>query len=94
MNERGDTSSDETPLSPMMYVLADLTEQITRRLQEGEEVELEACARSDPRCAGPIRRLFPVLRLLASLKRAIEPRDVKRPPSVSPRSSEETPPSI
>ena len=53
--------------------LADLTEQVTSRLQDGKAIDLEEYGRRFPRCAGPIRRLPPTLRGLASLDRATEP---------------------
>jgi hypothetical protein len=70
-------SSDETVA---LDELAELTEQITRRLQGGVGVDLEEYVRRHPRCAGPIRRLLPTLLGLASLGRATEPgRDERHP---------------
>jgi hypothetical protein len=79
MSDGSDSGSDEETVALAMNELAELTEQITRRLQDGEPVDLEEYARRCPRCAGPIRRLLPTLRGLAALDRATEPGCDKRP---------------
>jgi hypothetical protein len=81
MNEGSDPDAGEETVALVMDELAELNEQITRRLQDGEAVDLEEYARRFPRCAGPIRRLLPTLRGLATLARATEPGCDKRPPS-------------
>jgi eukaryotic-like serine/threonine-protein kinase len=81
MNDGGDPDAGAETGALAMDELADLTEQITRRLQDGEAVDLEEYARCFPRCAGPIRRLLPMLRGLANLARATEAGCDKRPPS-------------
>jgi hypothetical protein len=60
-------STDGEDRSP----LAELSEKITRRLQDGEPVEAEDYLDQYPSCAGPIRGLLPTLRDLADLGRSI-----------------------
>jgi hypothetical protein len=83
MTDGSDPDAGEETVALAMSELAELTEQITRRLQDGEAVDLEEYARRFPRCAGPIRRLLPTLRGLAALDRASEPGCDTRPPSGS-----------
>ena len=47
-------------------VLAELTEEITRRLEAGEPVNGDDLG-DNPDCAGPIRQLLPTLRTMVSL---------------------------
>jgi|GEM_PF-6154980 len=47
--------------------LADLTEEITRRLQMGETVDIEAYVNAHPHCAVSIRELFPTMHDLVEL---------------------------
>jgi serine/threonine protein kinase/WD40 repeat protein len=49
---------------------AELIEELASRLQAGEAVDLEACAREHPACAERIRRLLPAVRMLADLGRS------------------------
>ena len=60
-----DPASDEG--SP----LAELSEQITRRLQAGDPVEADDFLDRYPSCSAPIRGLLPTLRELAELGRSI-----------------------
>jgi hypothetical protein len=89
MNDGSDPGAGAETVALAMDELADLTEEITRRLQDGEAVDLEEYARRFPRCAGAIRRLLPMLRGLATLARAPEPGCDKRPatgPEPQPKS--------
>lgn len=63
-------------------VLAELAEQITRKIQAGEEVDLEEYGHRYPRWAGTIRRLFPMLLRLTSLDRPAQ----VTPAGIRPRS--------
>ena len=47
-------------------MLAELTEEITRRLEAGEPVNGDDLG-DNPACAGPIRQLLPTLRTMVSL---------------------------
>jgi hypothetical protein len=76
MNDIRDPDSAERTVDP---ILAELTEQLTRKLQAGEVVDVEDWCRRYPRCAGPIRRLLPTLRQLAGLDPATEPCRGKHP---------------
>jgi serine/threonine-protein kinase len=49
--------------------LAGLFEQITRRLEQGESVDIEEVAAENPEWAGQLRGLFPALRELARFER-------------------------
>ncbi len=60
-------------------VLAGLTEQITRRLQAGEEVDADDYAALHPACDGPLRSLLPTLHSLVELGRSVECRPRQRP---------------
>jgi serine/threonine-protein kinase len=51
--------------------LAELAEEITRRLQAGDAVDLDDYGARYPEWAGPIRRLMPVLREMAELGRSV-----------------------
>ncbi len=51
--------------------LAELTEEITRKLQSGEIVDIEAYADSHPQCAGSIRELLPTMHKLVELGKAV-----------------------
>jgi hypothetical protein len=51
--------------------LAELTEEITRRLQAGETFDAEAYVAQHPDCAGPIRDLLPTMHDLVELGRAV-----------------------
>ena len=54
------------PASEDVAVLAELTEEITRRLEAGEPVNGDDLG-DNPACAGPIRQLLPTLRTMVSL---------------------------
>src|SRR5262249_14802358 len=54
-------------------VLAELIEELTRKLQAGEPVDLEAYAAEDPGRAEQLRELLPALRVLADLGSAAGP---------------------
>jgi serine/threonine protein kinase/WD40 repeat protein len=49
---------------------AELIEELASRLQAGEAIDLEACARAHPECADRIRRLLPAVQMLAELGRS------------------------
>jgi hypothetical protein len=83
MNDGSEPGSDDETVALAMNELAELTEQITRRLQDGEVVNLEEYVRRCPGCAGPMRRLLPMLRALASMDRATDPGCDRLPPSGS-----------
>ena len=51
--------------------LAELSEQITRRLQAGDPVEADDFLDRYPSCSAPIRGLLPTLRELAELGRSV-----------------------
>jgi hypothetical protein len=51
--------------------LAELTEEITRRLQSGESVEAAAYAKQHPEWVGPISELLPTLHELVDLGRSV-----------------------
>jgi hypothetical protein len=55
----------EPPVAP---VLGEIIEDITRRLQLGEAVMIEDYVQQNPDFERPIRRLFPALQLMSSLK--------------------------
>ena len=57
---------DVQPSSEEVAVLAELTEEITRRLEAGEPVE-DDCLGDNHACAGPIRKLLPTLQTMVSL---------------------------
>jgi hypothetical protein len=80
MNDGSELGSDDETVALAMNELAELTEQITRRLQDGEVVNLDEYALRFPGYVGPIRRLLPTLRGLASLHRATKPDRDLRPP--------------
>jgi tetratricopeptide (TPR) repeat protein len=48
-----------------------LIEELTRRVQAGEEVDLEAFAREHPGYTEPLRRLLPALEMLAGLSQSV-----------------------
>jgi eukaryotic-like serine/threonine-protein kinase len=60
----GLSSVDNTDL-----MAAEFVEDLANRLQAGEPVDLEACAREHPECAERIRRLLPAVEMLADLGR-------------------------
>jgi hypothetical protein len=51
--------------------LAELTEEITRRLQSGESVEADSYANQHPECVGPISELLPTLHDLVDLGKSV-----------------------
>jgi serine/threonine-protein kinase len=48
-----------------------LIEELTRRVQAGEDIDLEAVAREHPGYSEPLRRLLPALELLAGLSQSV-----------------------
>lgn len=52
--------------------LAELTEEITRRLLAGEVFDAEAYVAQHPDCAEPIRELLPTMHHLVELARIVE----------------------
>jgi serine/threonine protein kinase len=65
MSAAGSAGSRRTLTDP---VLADLVEQLTARLQNGEEIDLEAVAAAHPDRAEELGRLLPALRILGDLR--------------------------
>ena len=61
-----DPDDEITPTSDDEVALADLTEEISRRLESGEIVNGDDLG-DDPGTAGPIRQLLPALRTMVSL---------------------------
>ena len=59
--------------------LAELAEEITRRLQAGDVVDPEDYAARHPEWAGSIRRLMPILREMADLGRSVVGAGDERP---------------
>jgi eukaryotic-like serine/threonine-protein kinase len=51
-------------------LVAEVVEALAARLQAGEAVDLEACARAHPECADRLRQLLPAVRMLADLGRS------------------------
>jgi hypothetical protein len=51
--------------------LAELTEEITRRLLAGEAFDADAYVAQHPDCAGPIRDLLPTMHHLVELGRIV-----------------------
>ncbi len=51
-------------------LVAEVVEALAARLQAGEAVDLEACAREHPECADRLRQLLPAVRMLADLGRS------------------------
>jgi serine/threonine protein kinase/WD40 repeat protein len=51
-------------------LVAEIVEGLAARLQAGEPVDLEACAREHPECADRLRQLLPAVRMLADLGRS------------------------
>ncbi len=70
MSETAEHDSGERTVDP---VLAELAEQLTRRIQAGEAIEIDHWCRLYPRWAGAIRRMVPTLRQLAGLDKAVDP---------------------
>jgi hypothetical protein len=48
--------------------LAELADQVTQRLQDGERIDIDEWIKHHPGCADQIRRLLPTLRVLGQLK--------------------------
>jgi serine/threonine protein kinase/tetratricopeptide (TPR) repeat protein len=53
--------------------LAELAEEMTRRLESGERVDVEDYVARYPDWAGPIRRLVPVVRGMVEMARSVDP---------------------
>ncbi|SIO58866.1 hypothetical protein SAMN05444166_5840 [Singulisphaera sp. GP187] len=69
MIDRGGPSVPPTPYGDSR--LAELTEEITRRLLAGEAFDAEAYVAQHPDCAGPIRDLLPTMHHLVELARIV-----------------------
>jgi hypothetical protein len=61
-----DPDEDVSPFSDDVLALAELTEEISRRLESGEPVDGSDLG-DNPESAGPIRQLLPALRTMVSL---------------------------
>jgi serine/threonine protein kinase/WD40 repeat protein len=59
-------SADRTPAEADEKI-AELIEELAAKLQAGEPIDLEACARAHPECAERIRWLLPAVQALAGL---------------------------
>lgn len=57
-----------TSKSDADLVLADLFEEVTRRLEAGEPLDVEAFAAEYPDCAEQLRELLPALEFLVDLR--------------------------
>jgi hypothetical protein len=68
-----DRNEPPTPATGEEPVLAALTEQITRRLEQGEIVDFNQYQQAHPGLAAPIRDLIPMLSRLVELGRVIDP---------------------
>ncbi len=68
MTEGSDSSGRGDETNPL---LAELTEEITRRLQAGEVIEPDAYAAQHPDCAGTLRELLPTMEHLIELGRTV-----------------------
>jgi eukaryotic-like serine/threonine-protein kinase len=68
MTDRGEPTSAGSEPDPR---LADLAEEITRRLQSGEAVDVDAYAKLHPDRVGPIRALLPTMHDLIELGRTV-----------------------
>ena len=62
---------DDGELIDTERMLAEVTEEIARRLQSGESLEVDAIADQYPHSAGPIRELLPTLNDLVELGRSV-----------------------
>ncbi|MCH7687210.1 MAG: hypothetical protein IH899_11095, partial [Planctomycetes bacterium] len=60
-------------------VLFDLVEEITRRLQAGESVDIEAYVQKHPEHAERLLQVFPALEVLADLESSVEKGTVNSP---------------
>jgi serine/threonine protein kinase len=58
-----------------------LIEELTRRVQAGEDIDLEAFARQHPGYTEPLRRLLPALELLAGLSQSVMAEELPGGPS-------------
>jgi hypothetical protein len=67
----GGGNMGEPPVEP---TLAEVVEEITRRLESGDAVNAEEHIRRNPTHAGRIQRLLPVLQTMISLGRIVAPR--------------------
>jgi hypothetical protein len=83
---------DDSSLTAVDPALAELTEQITLRLQAGERVLAEDYITRYPDWAGPIRRLFPAVRDLVRLGRTVAGERDGAPVAGPPSSDSETRP--
>jgi hypothetical protein len=61
-----DPDDDSNPARQDEMALADLAEEISRRLESGDSVTI-ADLGDDPETAGPMRQLLPALRTMVSL---------------------------
>ena len=61
-----DPDDEFSPATDDVLALAELTEEISRRLESGEPLSGGDLG-DDPECAGPIRQLLPALRSMVSL---------------------------
>lgn len=65
------TAPGPDPEPELDPTLADLAEEVTRRLLAGERGAAEACVARNPGSAGPLRALLPTLHGLVGLGRSV-----------------------
>ena len=82
MTEQSDTQGQGAETNPR---LAELTDEITRRLQAGEVIDAEAYAALHPDCAGTIRELLPTMHQLIELGRTVAHESQSESQPESPR---------
>jgi hypothetical protein len=58
------------PRPPVQDALAEVVEELTKRLKAGGAADLDACLAAHPEHAAELRRLLPALQLLADLSRS------------------------
>ena len=63
-----DQNDHDGPENRSELALAELTDQVTQRLQDGERIDIEEWERRHPGCGDQIRRLLPTLQALGRVK--------------------------
>jgi serine/threonine protein kinase/Tfp pilus assembly protein PilF len=81
------TATPDHPASGSEQFLADLIDDLARKVQAGEPVDLEALARQHPERAEAIHRLLPTLEMLAELgltteRTTVPPEHAAEPPAL------------
>ncbi len=64
------SSASGPPTGDGDRLVAELLEELSAKLQAGQPIDVEACARAHPECAERLRRLLPAAQALAGLSRA------------------------